>query len=210
MKYFREAFDNPKTAEELAAERAALVALKEIAQTPEEPREYLVGEFVEGKGIFLGTKGLPGEYNIFVAPEDWKSSSGERVLRFSDAAKDLSRAKNWHGHDGGDVVDAYALCECFEDGSYDNRWFFPDTGLLRRMFDNRDVGAFRGSFLVESYVPDAGHYPGLYGSYTSDGEGYLVGVSLKTGKQDYFHFTLDTVCCRPCRAERILKPEPRP
>src|SRR5690606_25593004 len=70
------------------------------ASEPETPE---IGELVAGEGVYLGTYApkdrdgisLSKTFNVFAAPEDLPG-----VHQYVGAVAEISKLKNWHGHDG--------------------------------------------------------------------------------------------------------------
>jgi hypothetical protein len=192
---------------------------------PAKKESYRTGEFVPGKGIFLGVwepigsdaKPL-GEYNVFAAPEDLKDAEGQRKrLNFAEAAAEVAALRNWHGHNGADLTDHVALISALKSGHYRGEWFIPPLELIcgkksigntrsvvcsaPNLAENKDTGSFKGTF-------DLGQPFNQLGSYWSSSrdmpctEDYFA-VFMETGSCRTYNRTMEHLLCRPCRLEAV-------
>jgi len=139
------------------------------------PENEQIGEFIPGKGVYLGPWN-PEDSNgklllpsrtllVFVAREDLVDSDGNKiVMTFKRAAEEVGGLKNWHGHDGIDLkYENYrtSLDYAIKSGSVFGRWFIPPLELLNgmdnyllhddkvrtaNMYDLKNVGDFKDSF----------------------------------------------------------------
>ncbi len=112
---------------------------------------YKIGEVVAGKGVFAGPW-LPKlslaeknskSYLLFAAPTNLTDQKfgNARLWKFYEAAREVGKIKNWHGHHGCDYVSAIQLYEALKNGSYDGGWFVPPLELLtgRNAVDRRKI-----------------------------------------------------------------------
>jgi hypothetical protein len=124
MNYLDHQFNNPLSTEELEAFR-----LEETLSKPES-----VGKQIGNKGMYLGLWSLEDRenvrpltrYHVYVAPEDLTDESGNILtLSYKAALKEVSKLKNWKGHDGCAFLNDRELFTALYEGSYDDRWFIP-------------------------------------------------------------------------------------
>jgi hypothetical protein len=210
MKYFSDAFENAETIGERLGQEEPSVA-EAVAPVESEGRSeqkkgsYEVGEYVEGKGVFLMTfvagkrNKQRKECNIFAAPEDLDGGKWpmKNAWNFEQAAAELSKRKNWHGHDGEVFKDCWAFEDAFLEGTYKGGWFIPCYTMLGTLYENRDTRALKGTF-----VTDRSALSSFYWSSMPDKGGTVASYRFATGKTTFLKRSL-WAHLRPCRAEPI-------
>ena len=145
-------------------------------QTIEQPiaREH-IGQRIGDKGVYVGIwkpKGGSGKkFNVFAAPEDLTDASGKKaLLTFKDAAKEVGRLRNWHGHDGGNYANDTAFYKALKKGIYNGEWVIPPLDILGgkdidgntvqrdNLYAHRNAGAFKRTFTTRSSGSDHAHW----------------------------------------------------
>jgi len=201
---------------EVASKRAEEEALKN-------PR---TGQLIADRGIYLGVyepkdrsgRSLNKKSHAFAMPEDLKDATGKNlILTFNNAAKEVGKLRNRHGHDGLYLENDTALDEALKNGSYRGQWIIPPRELLHgkdvdgnsvaveNLLTNKDKGAFAGTFTLTDTSGSDG-CPDWYWSLTEHREdrGYVWGVRLSGGNDGRNHKDGGRLACRPVRLELIL------
>ncbi len=132
------------------------------------------GDLLEGEGVFLGRyspvdrqgRPLNRTFNVFAAPEDaCDVGGGPAMLQYKQMVAAVAELKEWHGHDGLYCKSDVDLYKCLDDGTYAGQWVIPPKELLDgrnveggivqldNMFKNKNIGAFKDSFMQVAIDP---------------------------------------------------------
>ncbi len=189
--------------------------MTQLKRSMQEASRYSIGTLVPGKGIFAGPwqpagglwHGRPAQ--LFAAPQDLVNASGQQHFKFHEAAIEVARLQNWHGHDGAPREDF--IFEEIVNGTYRGQWFIPPMIFLsgidrdhRPVFDyslykNKAVGAFAGTFAT-------GSKPYSYWSSTLSSHGSVQSTDFSDRPDDPSHIHVWSAPdfsyrCRPVRLE---------
>jgi hypothetical protein len=222
MKFFTDAFEQAKTPEEnardalvesftTAQEAANLLARVEKDQSvlkSARERNRAIGKMEEEEGIYIGTINFGPEdspfektYRVYAAPEDLKDKNGKSTWEFHEAAKELAKRKDWHGHPGSQISNFDKLAAALEAGTYGGEWFIPDIATLTALESVKDLGDLKGTF-VTTYVRSGDVVADCYWSSTPVGAGASnLAISFCDRSTYAFAKTNQSrLSCRPCRA----------
>jgi hypothetical protein len=220
MKYFHDAYENAETPEQRVRKAVreslhdaqqmafALMSIEEeVKNKKERERHCSLGEFVEGKGVYIGNFSFGEDdgpfgkvWRIFAAPEDLKDASGKSTWSFDEAAKELSSRRNWHGHAGAKFKKFKTLITVLQNDQYCGEWFIPELASLAGMQSLKDVGDLRGTFSTAKGRNDD-EAPDCYWSCNEGGQGLgNIAKGINDGNMWWFPRTA-RLSCRPIRAE---------
>lgn len=166
-----------------------------------DPSQPEAGQWTEGKGVYLGTwepkdkngRTLGKIFDIYAAPEDIRNGSGNLLMTFNNAVKHIASLRNYHGHDGGNFANQDAVLEAVRNNPAAlEKWFLPTKELLHgktiygdititaNLYDSRNTGAFKDTFMTKSGSGHALWYwsltehpddpSGVYGVDFTDGD----------------------------------------
>ncbi len=197
------------------------------ARAAEEALKNLRPGFRAGdKGIFVGTwqpkdrdgKSLGKTFNVFAAPTDLDppDTSGKNCRQFVEAAEELGKRRNWHGHDGIQLGSDAALYNALKNGSAVGKWFIPPRDLLhgkdvdgkvvqdKHLYGLQNEGDFKGTFTTED--KSSSNFPDRYWSCTEhrDTSSHVWAVRFSGGDANWFGKDDIRLSCRPCRVELAL------
>lgn len=214
----------PITAAIVLAERQKAAADARAAE--EALKNLRLGYKAGDKGIFVGTwqpkdrdgKSLGKTFNVFAAPTDLDppDTSGSNCRQFVEAAEELGKRRNWHGHDGIKLGSDTALYNALKDGSAVGKWFIPPRELLhgkdvdgkvvrdQHLYGLQNEGDFKGTFTTED--KSSSNFPDRYWSCTEprDLSTGVWGVRFSDGVGVWHTRDFDRLSCRPCRVELAL------
>lgn len=202
-------------------------AVQDARAAEEALKNLRVGYKAGDKGIFIGTwkpkdrdgKSLGKTFNVFAAPEDLDPSdtSGANCRQFVEAAQEVGKRRNWHGHDGIYCENDAALYNALKDGSAIGKWFIPTRDLLhgkdidgnvvrdKHLLGLQNEGDFKGTFTTDDNAPSP-NYPNYYWSCTEHrgNSAGVWGVRFSDGDDGWITKASGRLSCRPCRVELAL------
>ncbi len=204
----------------------------QTASVPPEPESllavpYKIGAPVEGEGIFggiwrpfAGLKDMDRKITertwlVFAAPEDLgQSSKGVQLWNFYEAADELAKRKNWHGHDGVGYQSEQTIRNHLLAGQYQGQWFIPPLKILRgkndqfqtaqgdNLYGHRRAGKFGFKIKTEPKTDDSQN---IYWSSTpSEHTSRMMHfVDFRNGNTDCDHAHEFPLNCRPVRLKEV-------
>jgi hypothetical protein len=220
---------------------ATTEAMKKALTSFSEPteRHYHIGELVPGKGIYFGIwspldeKGNPilgQKYYAFAAPQDLQDDKGNRAqLNYDDAAQEVAKLRNWHGHNGAYYETDKSIVKALEGGYYNGEWFIPPVQLLcgkkatgklnddpiiceTNLFAVQERGALKGTFFKEKHEKEYSSQKYYWTSTCvgdfSDESNWVVNMQSKTAHVliEDREAELNRYSIRPCRLEPVPQP----
>jgi hypothetical protein len=212
-----------------------LAPLKPSQPEPKQPETYKIGQSIPGKGIFFGVwqpihpSGRKSEkqFYVFAAPEDLQDADGKRaLLTFNDAAQEVAKLRNWHGHDGIYLTDEKALYTALEGGFYEGQWFIPPVPLVSGrttgenhhednniifkdcLYNSKEKGAFSGTICTTDEPRGERFYWTCSEEKSRDGLGY--GILMTENWSYLFRRGSSSYSIRPCRVELVPQQQCKP
>jgi hypothetical protein len=100
---------------------------------------HLIGQLIEGQGIFLGrgrmrdseNRPLNQEFNLFAAPQPLTDKTGRITsLSYGYTIAQLDALEDWHGHDGKGYANYQELREAMNSGMYRGEWVMPARHMI--------------------------------------------------------------------------------
>ena len=140
---------------------------------------YQIGEMVKDEGVYAGIwrpkdrngKALRREFHLFAAPHDLHF--GLRPLNYNDTVEQVSKLRNYNGHNGANFADERDLYLALKTYSYNGEWFIPPKDILissgklkaerislpaGTLYDNQDKGTFSRIFNTTADHTDTHKY----------------------------------------------------
>jgi hypothetical protein len=139
MKLLQDSFENPLHPDEVKRLMAEATRRDETPLTddaPPQPQSSDIGKQFGDSGIYLGVWDPPtllyNSYHVFVAPTDLiDPTDGLRICTdFRRAVDEVSKLKNWKGHDGCKILSEGELLIALDENKYHGEWFIPPVGLM--------------------------------------------------------------------------------
>jgi hypothetical protein len=199
MRLLQTEFENPHSTEEIAA-----LAAEERRRREADPlRDAKPGDFIPEKGIFMGAWRPPGsekKYYVFAAEKDLiLSKNGLAISSYKEAAKEVGRARNFCGYDGGCFTRAQDIYKALKEGTYSGKWFIPPKPLLVQVARCVEQITSRGNLKKAGLSRSC---PDFHWSSTEASEFSYHVVHLTQGVQSVRR-NEEFSRCRLCRAEPV-------
>jgi len=218
--------DRLRLASGVSVEQFLPISTEILAKPPEPPKPVFdpsqleTGKLIEGKGVYLGTwepkdkngRTLGKIFDIYAAPEDIRNGSGNLLKTFNNAVKHVAGLRNYHGHDGGNFANETAVLEAVRNNPAAlEKWFLPTKELLHgktsggdkiqpaNLYDSRNTGAFKNTFITKSGSGNAHWYWSL--TEHPDNPSLVYGVDFTDGDGGWGRKDYDGLSSRVVRAE---------
>jgi hypothetical protein len=116
---------------------------------------YKAGEFVEDKGIYMGSApifknlGLTQYFAVFAHESDYMSMGGPKraAFEFDAAVTCVAQQNESSGLDALPLEDEEALVAAIKSGTYQGQWVLPSYTIMNKIIaSQKDQGSFKGSF----------------------------------------------------------------
>jgi hypothetical protein len=223
MKYFREAFENAETPEQIEARRLEQERLSQKGREKASNKvacPYNVGEEVKGKGIYFGTLSFIKAQCYAFADHHDLTRVGQTLWTFKDAAEEISKRTDYrYGHAGwyqngiSSPAPELSLEVAISKGKYKGEWIIPNDEMLIMLYEAKDLGEFKGTFATQP-AGEQNAFRHRYWSCTGKVLDCVNGavvhglgtLSFDTGAQGKQVDDGTIISCRACRLERMPEP----